>query len=109
MCKEDNDGICGIYEDVGQIGIQFGVIKQEGKYKIIHLNGYRGEGWEEGDLKAILRQTAMPNVFKADWYTWAVSTEYNVDITFNAFFMTVFIGGRENRYIKIFPLVNDNN
>lgn len=102
---EENDGIVGVYEGYNNKKYKLGVIKSGEQYKIVYLDANtRYPWWHVGDVKAILRETATPGFFKADWYMQDKSVESNTYISFDGGSMKVLIEGQdEDGYIKMYP------
>lgn len=102
---EDNDGIVGVYEGYNNNKYKLGVIKSGEQYKIVYLGANtRYPWWHVGDVKAILRETATPGLYKADWYMRDKSIESNTYIGFDGGSMKVLIEGQdEDGYIKMYP------
>lgn len=102
---ENNDGIVGIYEGYNNNKYKLGVIKSGGSYKLVYLSGgTRYPWWHVGDVKAILKETATPGLFKADWYMVDKSVESNSFVGFDGGSMKVIIEGQdEDGYIKMYP------
>ena len=82
-------------------------VKKEGRnYQIIYLDGNEHHSlWKEGDIKAIMKPTAVPNLFKASWYMDTKRINDNMYITFDT--ATLTIKDKEHnveaRFIKMYP------
>lgn len=102
---EDDDGIVGIYEGYNNNKYKLGVIKSGSSYKLVYLGGgSRYPWWHVGDVKAVLRETATPGLYKADWYMRDKSVESNTYVGFDGGSMKVIIEGQdEDGYIKMYP------
>lgn len=102
---EDDDGIVGIYEGYNNNKYKLGVIKSGSSYKLVYLSGAsRYPWWHVGDVKAVLRETATPGLYKADWYMRDKSVESNTYVGFDGGSMKVVIEGQdEDGYIKMYP------
>lgn len=102
----NNDGICGIYEYVGEGGATLACVKVSGEYKLIYLptTSYKWkEMWKTGDIKADLRPTAS-GIMKADWYmaNKSPSTSY---VSFDGYSMRVLDNkNEESLYLKTYPV-----
>ena len=103
--NENNDGICGIYEDFDDT-YKLACIKQNGEYLLVYLGSNMDDmdHWKYGDVKAYLRSTATPGFFKADWYMRNKTKETNTYVVFEGNSMkTVIDGGEEDVYLKMYP------
>lgn len=103
---QNNDGICGIYEDLEGTGAKLGCVKSDDQYYLVYIDSpsnYQGRVlWKVGDVKARLRNTAS-GILKADWYNAAkqVLTGY---VAFDGVSMKVkFTSGEELVYLKTYP------
>lgn len=110
--NNESDEVEGIYENSfsseNSPRYKVGVIKDNGIYKLIYLSGGEPEFWEEGDIKAILIETATPFLYKTKWYMGDKSQTDEVYLSFKqGMFTTVFGNGSENLYIKLFPASNE--
>jgi S1-C subfamily serine protease len=102
---ENNDGIVGIYEGYNNNKYKLGVIKSGASYKLVYLGGGKSyPWWHIGDVKAVLKETATPGLYKADWYMLDKSVESNSFVGFDGGSMRVIIEGQdEDGYIKMYP------
>ena len=119
-CNNNNDGICGIYEDVSANGngYKLGCVKENGEYKLLYLGSKeRMSWWQTGDVKAILRPSATNGVYKADWYMADKGIESNVHVFFDGMSMKTIIsldntyansGTEEDFYLKMYPTASSN-
>ena len=98
--NENNDGICGIYEDFDDT-YKLACIKQNGEYILVYLDNK--DHWKYGDVKAYLRQTATPGFFKADWHMYNKTKETDAYVVFDGATMKTVISGNESNYIKMYP------
>lgn len=105
----------GIYEGVNPQGFDITVAVQrtdDDKFQIIYLDQNADnfdQIWEEGQLKATLKNTANSNVFKADWI--------QIDRSLNEDFVVSFDNGLMNimntkveysqTFLKLYPTEND--
>ena len=103
MIDKQNDGIVGIYEDAVSGGYELAVIKHGSSYRIIYLSGGTSNCWKFGHVKADLRSTATPGLFKATWYLRNFLTTDNCVISFDGVRMEVVIPGSHNVYLKMYP------
>lgn len=104
--NENNDGICGIYEDLDDY-YKLACIKQNGEYVLVYMGSNYSfidmSHWKYGDVKAYLRPTATPGFLKADWYTYEKTKETNAYVVFDGATMKTVISGNESNYIKMYP------
>ena len=65
----NNDGICGIYEIVGnQTKSKLACINHQGQYLLVFISDNNANSWWKiGDVKAYLIPTASKGMFKASW------------------------------------------
>ena len=106
---ENNDGICGIYEEMGGYKYRLACIKENGEYFLIYLgSSYNITWWFEGDLKARLEMSATPGVFKAEWFELNKVTNDNAYVAFDGTAMKVVLPDNaqaESFYMKMYPAV----
>lgn len=114
-CDDNNDGICGIYEESGANGNEYklGCVKINGDYTLIYLGSKtRMSWWKIGDIKAVLRPSATNGVFKADWYMVDKQINSDVHIFFDGISMKTIIqyddtfinsATSESFYLKMYP------
>ena len=105
----ENDGIVGVYEGYGDLKYKLGVVKSGSTYKIVYLGGANKNWWHIGDVKAILRESATPGVFKADWYMLNKSVNKDCYIFFDGGSMKTIINGDEDGYLKMYPTSSGSN
>lgn len=104
----NNDGICGIYEVMGNnAGSKFACIKYNGEYVLIFMSDNLERcWWKMGDIKAYLHRSAS-GILKADWFMSDKSINKDCYITFDGVFMTVNnVSGSEpgeTKYLKMYP------
>lgn len=94
--------IAGFYESLDYSSTKLAVVQDKGSVCIIYVSENNSVGtWKCGEVKASLRSTALPNVFKADWYSVDKKMK-NVVITFDAVSMSIeFSDGGSSQYIKM--------
>ena len=103
--KNGADPLEGIYKGNE---LTVGVKKaDDGKYYVIYLDGaVNPDDWCEGDIKAVLKNTASPILYKADWYgRWKHKSE--LTITFSS--VGFILEGEDidsESFIKMFPDAN---
>ena len=92
----------GFYETTEGYGYKFVVLQSSDSIFVAYAGQDKGDAgtWKYGEVKSILRATAIPNTYKAVWYMWNKSKE-SVLITFDAISMTVSFDGFTNVYIKM--------
>lgn len=82
-------------------------VKKEGMdYQIIYLKGTQEDPfWKVGDVKATMKSTAVPNLFKASWFMDSKRTNDNFFITFDAATMNIKVKDQEVEatFLKMFP------
>lgn len=100
--KKGADPIEGIYKgDKYTLGVKRDT--RNGTYYMIYLDGSENDDWKEGDIKALLKPTATPTIFKADWYgKWKQKTDYTISFA-NGGFALIYKNQNEETYIKMYP------
>ena len=102
---QNNDGICGIYETIGDEGARLACVKNGNEYCLIYLSSPSNYSWRKfwqlGDIKAKLRKTAS-GIMKAEWYGAAkgLSTFY---VAFDGVSMVATNKSEEIKYLKMYP------
>lgn len=105
--KEGNyEAFEGVYEgDSYKLGMKK---SNDGKYYLIYLGSKdKMQDWRSGDIKAELRESTTPGIFKGTWYgRWKQPMQYS--FLFNESTMVVIDddNGRET-YIRMFPTATD--
>lgn len=110
-CKENalynNDGICGIYEEIGGEKCRLACIKEDGAYYLIYLDsGEDPTWWFEGDTKAIMEESATLGLFKAEWLLKNKVINDETYLLFDGASMTRMTTGDssvESSYMKMYP------
>ena len=104
---ENDDGICGIYDEVGSAQMRLGCIKENGEYKLIYL-GEKSKPvwWNEGDLKAELFKTAASGIFKAKFFMRDRKLDADCYITFNCKLMEL---NAKELFIKMYPIYDNDD
>lgn len=109
---QNNDGICGIYEDIEDKLSTLACVKQNGEYYLIYLSApsqYSGRSfWKVGDIKAKLRNTAS-GLMKAEWYK-ADKSLCTMYVVFDGVSMVVTDtkNTEEDVYLKTYPTTSPN-
>ena len=102
--NDNNDGIVGIYEEVNGQTYKLGCIKSGDNYKLIYLDGNSNlTWWKRGDLKALLKPTSTPGLYKAMWYLISKDVVNEAYVGFDGTSMKVLLGDTESNYLKTFP------
>lgn len=103
-----NDGICGIYEQIGgETNYKFACMKQMGEYVLVYLSSSLDyDWWKVGDIKAYLHKSAS-GIFKVDWFMADKSINKDCYVTFDGVSMTVNLASGtdpgETKYLKMYP------
>jgi len=105
------------------------MIKQNNEYKLIYISsnpkgmekvgGCNCDGksyieppineWYIGDAKATLYKTAVPNLFKCDWYMRDKTLNTDGYISFeNSSYFTYVMGDDKTMYLKLYPTSDDD-
>lgn len=104
----NNDGICGIYEQIGgRSNYKLACVKHNGEYALVYMSCTNGfSWWKFGDIKAYLHQSAS-GIFKADWLMSDKSINKDTYIAFDGLSM---VSNRptgadpgERKYLKMYP------
>lgn len=108
----NNDGICGIYEQIGSNNYKLACIKENGNYKLVYLSSSNNFGrWSAGDIKAYLNKSAS-GIFKAEWFMANKSVNKDTYIVFDGLSMTVTqtsgTDPGEKKYLKMYPEESSN-
>lgn len=111
------DKIEGIYEDAAKsydgTKYKYGLIKTDSvNYKLIYLYGIgRDQAWQwnEGDFKALLLKTSIPDYYKVKWVGATKELTDDLHIIFKPGFMDIVWtnGLPQDLCVKVFPTVND--
>lgn len=107
----NNDGMCGIYEVVGDNSkAKYACIKNNDKYSLIFISDNLNQTWWKiGDEKARLQSTATAGLFKAEWFLSDKYVEKDVYIGFDGASMSVTFNpgtskAKELKFIKMYPV-----
>ena len=117
FCKsnadKNNDGICGIYEEIGGNKYRLACIKENGTYLIVYLGcSDKLSWWFEGDLKAVLEESATLGAFKAKWLMQNKTREDDAYVTFDGRTMKSFLPNgnpTESTYMKMYPTASSSS
>lgn len=107
----ENEGIydffeCNHMEWWGTNKFTVAVKKEETDYQIIYLKGSQNNPfWKVGDVKAIMKSTSVPNLYKASWFMDSKRTNDNFFISFEAATMDIKVKNQnvEATFLKMFP------
>ena len=103
-----NDGIVGVYEGFSDNKYKLACIKDGTEYKLIYMGSEETlRQWRIGDVKAILRASATPGFFKANWYMADKTVNTDVYAIFEGGSMKIVIDGDEDGYLKMYPISNN--
>lgn len=116
-CKENimqnNDGICGIYDEIGGTKYRVACIKENGKYYLVYLGSDNDiPWWFEGDTKAFLEESATMGVFKAQWIMLNKTFDNDAYVAFDGTAMKIFVQSaqpQESTYMKMYPTASSNH
>lgn len=111
--EDNNDGICGIYEEIGGSKYRIACVKIEGKYFLIYLGcSDRITWWFAGDLKAWLEESATRGTFNAKWVMKDKTTQGSAFVVFDGKSMKSFLPNgdpAESTFIKMYPNGSSNS
>ena len=106
----NNDGICGIYEEVGgRYNAKYAVVKHNDTHTLIYLSdNSRLPWWQMGDIKATIQSTATNGLYKAIWIREFKNKNKNAYVAFDGRTMTVTLNPntssvQEIKCIKTYP------
>jgi len=106
----------GIYEKYGSSDqYKIALIKKNDLYELIYLSGAKNKfDWHEGDLKGIVRKTAMNDFYKVEWVMSDKTTNKEVYLStseeyFLNFEFTDPSIGTSSKYIKMLPVFSGNH
>jgi S1-C subfamily serine protease len=103
----------GIYESVSSSnGIKYNLAlkKFDSRYNLIYLSGARNSTWKEGDIKAILTETATDNLFKSKWYglNKAIDEDSYIKLE-NGVFKVIRSNDKEDDiFLKLYPTAKES-
>lgn len=105
-----NDGIVGIYEQVGGEKYKVACIKENGIYKLVYMSGGPMGIFRFGDVKATMRETSALGFMKASWYMGNKQKNDETYITFDGVTMKVMVNGIKDDifFIKMYPTTSSN-
>lgn len=111
FCKKNidnhNDGICGIYEEIGGSRYRIACVKSNTTYYLVYLGcSDKISWWFEGDFKGKLEESAVAGTFKAQWIMKNKIVNKDAFITFDGKSMKCFItDGKpsESTFLKMYP------
>ena len=111
FCKKNidnnNDGICGIYEEIGGNRYRIACVKHKTTYYLVYLGcSEKISWWFEGDFKGKLEESAVKGTFKAQWIMKNKTPNNDAFITFDGKSMKCFIpdgNPSESMYLKMYP------
>lgn len=110
---QNNDGICGIYEEIGGTKYRLACIKENGQYYLIYLGcADRISWWFAGDLKAYLEESATLGAFKAKWIMQNKTREDDAYVVFDGSVMKSFLPNgspSESSYMKMYPSASSSS
>lgn len=102
----NNDGICGIYEEVGgRYNARYAVVKHNDTHTLIYMSDDNNlPWWNIGDIKATLQPTTTNGLFKATCFMDYKEESKNNHVTFDGTSMTATFGlGNTTRFVRMYP------
>ena len=112
MCKEwinqGNDGVTGIYEEVGGDKNKVACVKLEnGNYLVFYLNSWNEKPWWfEGNFKGIMEPTATAGIYKGIWVKENKVFDNEVFFAFDGASMRLQASTdepKERAFVKMYP------
>lgn len=104
----------GIYESVNSnYGVKnyLALKKSISGYDLIYLSGAQNSTWKEGDIKAILTETATENLFTSKWYgsNKAIDKDSYIKLE-NGFFKVIRSNYKEDDiFLKLYPTASESH
>lgn len=115
FCKENidknNDGICGIYEEIGGSLSKIACIKIDNEYELIYFGEKNTVSWWfPGDLKAKLEVSSTPGIFKATWVNRDKTIDPNAYILSDGPFFKCYTIAKphEFTFLKMYPKYSES-
>lgn len=102
LVNNSNTPIAGYYEATGYSSTRLAVVQVEDFIYIVYVSENDNVGtWKCGEIKAVLRSTAVSNTFKADWYSMDKRME-NAIVSFDEVSMSVDVNNNGSiQFIKM--------
>lgn len=101
--KASGDSFVGIYEGFGGNRYQLACVKENGYYYLLYMSDKeKMSWWNVGDIKAILRESATPGFFKAEWLMADKTHNDNAYVMFEGGSMKVVVDNNEDGYLKMY-------
>lgn len=103
----------GIYESVNSSNntkYNLALKKTDSGYNLIYLSGAKNSTWKEGDIKAILTETATDNLFKSKWYGFnkAIDEDSYIKLE-NGLFKVIRSNNKEDDiFLKLYPTAKES-
>ncbi len=105
-----NDPFVGIYEGFGGSRYKLACIKEDGEYFLLYISDKEHlPWWKVGDIKAVLKKSATPGFFKAEWLMANKSYNDNAYIAFEGGSMKTVIDNDEEGYLKMYSNQTSSN
>lgn len=98
-----NDPFVGIYEGFGGNRYKLACIRENGEYFLLYLSDKEHlPWWKVGDIKAVLKKSATPGFFKADWLMADKSYNDNAYVAFEGGSLKTVVDNDEEGYLKMY-------
>lgn len=105
-----NDPFVGIYEGFGGNRYKLACLKDDEGYALLYISDKEKlPWWKIGDIKAILKTSATPGFFKADWIMTNKTYNDNVYVIFDKGTMKTVIDSDEEGYLKMYSSSSSAN
>lgn len=105
-----NDPFVGIYEGFGGNRYKLACIKEDGEYFLLYISDKeRLPWWKVGDIKAVLKKSATPGFFKADWLMANKSYNDNAYVAFEGGSLKTVVNNEEDGYLKMYSGQNNSS
>ncbi|MBP3535055.1 MAG: trypsin-like peptidase domain-containing protein, partial [Muribaculaceae bacterium] len=105
-----NDPFVGIYEGFGGNRYKLACLKDDEGYALLYISDKEKlPWWKIGDIKAILKMSATPGFFKADWIMTNKTYNDNVYVIFDKGTMKTVIDSDEEGYLKMYSSSSSAN
>ena len=101
---QNNDGYCGIYEEIGSTHNKYACIKENGEYMLLFMGSdLKRSWWKMGDIKSWLTKTPS-GIFKCKWLMSDKSISNSAYALFDGLSLTIKWEDREdNMFLKTYP------
>ena len=105
-----NDPFVGIYEGFSGNRYKLACICEDGEYVLLYMSDKENLSWWKcGDIKAVLKKSATPGFFKAEWLMKDKSYNDNAYVYFEGGSLKTVIDNEEDGYLKMYASSNSSS